>query len=339
MFNKKKGLFIGLSIGLIGLAGCSSESAKDKTDENKNKLKDVTLVLDYIPNTNHTGIYVAKDKGYYKEQGIDLTIVEPGDDNTSLTLLGGKKGEFAISYQEDLTYSAASAQPIPTKAIAAIMEHNTSGFVSTADKKISSPKDFEGKTYAGWQSAGEEAVLKAVMEKDNADSSKVMIVGDPGGGPSDLEKNVDLKWYFEGWDLTKAKMDGYDLNYMPLRELDERLDYYTPIIVARDDVMENDPTLVEHFLKATKHGYLDAIDNPEESAEILHQAAPDQDIEFLKKSQEFVSKNYTSDPQKWGIMKEDVWNNYTEFMLENKLIDKDIPASDMFTNVFIEKVD
>ena len=74
-----------------------------------------------------------------------------------------------ISYQEDVTIARTSADPLPIKAIAAIIQHNTSGFATYEGKGIKSPKDFEGKTYAGWGGPGEEAVLNAVMTKDGAD--------------------------------------------------------------------------------------------------------------------------------------------------------------------------
>lgn len=331
----KKAIIILLTFFLFMVSACSSETKKEDTS-NKD-LKKVTLILDYLPNTNHTGIYVAKEKGYYKDQGIDLEIIEPGENNTSLALLGAGKADFALSYQEDLTYAQTSSSPIPVKAIATVLEHNTSGFVSLKSENITSPKDFEGKVYAGWQSPSEEAMLKAVMKNDNADYSKLTTVGNTGIGASDLGKNVDIKWFFEGWDLTKAKMDKYDLNYLPLKDLDPRLDYYTPIIVTRDETIEKDSKLVQSFIDATKKGYQFAIKEPKESAKILHQATPDQDLDFLEKSQEFLSKNYTSNSEKWGIMTESVWTNYTDFMYENKLIDQKIASNKLFTNQFITK--
>ena len=75
--------------------------------------------------------------------------------------------------------------------------------------------------------------------------------------------------------------DGYDLNYMPLADLDSRLDYYTPVIITNEDMIENDPETVQKFMNAVKKGYEYAIDNPEESAEILSKVIPDYDIEFL----------------------------------------------------------
>ncbi len=323
-----------LCCALLAGSLCACGSAGNEGED-----REVTLILDYVPNTNHTGIYVAQEKGYFEEEGITLNIVEPGNDQTSATLVGAGRGEFGVSYQEDVTYARTAEDPLPIRAIATVIKHNTSGFVSAASKDINSPADFEGKVYAGWQSPSEEAVIRACMTKAGADPDKITIVGDSGDGFASLEGDVDIKWFFEGWDNVKAEMAGFELNYMPLNEYDERLDYYTPVLIASEDVIENDPELVRSFLRAVKKGYQFAIDNPDESAEILSEYVPDYDIEFLKKSQAFLSANYTDDKENWGVMEDAVWDNYTDFMVEYGLIDEPIAASEQYTNEFITDLD
>ena len=107
----------------------------------------MTVILDYVANTNHTGMYVALDQGYYEEEGLKVNIVEPTEGATA-SLVAVGKGDFGISYQEDVTVALTSEDPLPIKAIAAVIQHNTSGFAAYKDKGIHSPKDFEGKTYA-----------------------------------------------------------------------------------------------------------------------------------------------------------------------------------------------
>ena len=77
---KKLGCMLMAMLMAVAVSGCSDnkEASKDKETTKK-----VTLILDYLPNTNHTGFYVAKDKGYFKEEGLDVDIIEPGDDATS----------------------------------------------------------------------------------------------------------------------------------------------------------------------------------------------------------------------------------------------------------------
>ena len=318
-------------------AGEAEESAGAETaadGEETDSLEDVTVILDYVANTNHTGMYVALDQGYYEEQGLNVNIVEPTEGATA-TLVAVGKGDFGISYQEDVTIALASEDPLPIRAIAALIQHNTSGFATSADKDITSVKDFEGKTYAGWGGPGESAVLNAVMTQAGADFSKLNIVTSDGAGFAALKDQVDIMWFFEAWDNVKCELADFPINYMPVRDLDERLDYYTPVIIASEETLEQKPEMVSRFLAATEKGYLYAIENPEESAEILHKYTPDYDMELLSRSQAYLTDKYMEDSETWGTMKDSVWDNYTDFMVEYGVIDKDIPAADCYTNEFL----
>lgn len=297
-------------------------------------LEEVTVILDYVANTNHTGMFVAKELGYYEEAGLDVNIIEPTEGATA-TLIAVGKGEFGIAYQEDVTMALTSADPLPIKAIAAVIQHNTSGFATYADKNITSPADFEGKTYAGWGGPGEEAVLKAVMSAAGKDFSKLNMVISDGSGFATLKDRVDIMWFYEAWDNVKCAQAGFPINYIEVRQLDERLDYYTPVIITSDKMIEKNPETVRAFMAATAKGYEYAIANAEESAKILQKYAPDYDLEMLTISQEYLSGKYAEDAVRWGEMKDSVWDNYTQFMVEYGMIDTAIPASECYTNEFL----
>ena len=323
---------LGLS-SILFLSGCGSKN--DKVEEGG--LEKVKLILDWTPNTNHTGFYVAKELGYYEDLGLDVEIIQPSE-GSSLQLISAGKGDFAVSYQEDLTYAKTSDEPLPVKAIATIIQHNTSGFTSPKDKNIETVKDFEGKIYGGYGGPSERAILEGVMEKNGADFSKVTTVE---MGSEDFfmstQNNVDFVWTFEGWTNISAKLRDFPVNYIPLRELDERLDYYTPIIAASEKVLSEKKDMTLKFMEATTKGYEYAIENPEEAAKILVKAVPEIDEQLAIESQKFLAKEYKADAPRWGEMKESVWNNYTEFLLENNLINKKLEASEAYTNEFLPK--
>lgn len=327
-----------ISLGLVGVLGLSTLtgcSNKDNKKENEEGLKDVTMVLDWTPNTNHTGLYVALENGYFEEEGLNVNIVQPSEGGAS-TLVATGKADFGISYQEELTFAKTSKDSLPIKAIATVIQHNTSGFASPKDKSIVSPKDFEGKVYGGWGSPSEDAILDAVMKKENKDFSKLKVV-DVGADDffSAVNNNVDMMWIFEGWTGIEAKQKGIDLNYIALKDLDERLDYYTPIIISNEKLLKEDPELAKKFLNATSKGYNFSVKNPEEAAKILVKHAPEIDENLAIESQKYISKEYVSDAKRWGEMKDSVWNNYTAFLREYKLIEKDLKASDAYTNEFL----
>lgn len=320
-----KKLFCLLLIALLALSATALAEAE---------LTDVTVILDYVPNTNHTGMYVALERGYYAEAGLNVTIIEPTEGATN-TLIAVGKGDIGVSYQEDVTIARTLDEPLPIRAIATLIQHNTSGFVSWVGKDITSVADFEGKTYAGWGGPGEEAVLRAVMEAEGLDFSTLNMVISDGSGFTALEGDVDIEWFFEGWDCVTCQLNGFEVNYMPLNELDPRLDYYTPVLITNEDMIANHPETLRAFLAATERGYQDAIADPAGCAAVLQKYAPDYSLEMLTISQEYLAKEFVADADRWGEMQQSVWDNYTEFMVEYGVIDAPIDSAELFTNEFL----
>lgn len=335
MLKKKIISVVLASVATLALfAGCSKNNVSDSGNED---LQKVTLILDWTPNTNHTGFYVAKEKGYYKELGLDVEIIQPSE-GSSLQLLAAGKGDFAVSYQEDLTYARTSDSPLPVMAIGTIIQHNTSGFASPKEKGIETVNDFEGKVYGGWGSPSEQAILKAVMEKNGADFSKLTTVD---VGTEDFfiatKNNLDFEWTFEAWTNIEAKLRGFDINYIPVRDLDPALDYYTPIIATTEDTVNNKKELAKKFMEATTKGYEYTIENPEESAKILVSQVPEISEELAVESQIYLKDKYKEDTEVFGEMKESVWDNYTKFLYDNKLINVEMKSSEAYTNEFLSK--
>lgn len=322
---------------LLSLSGCSPtvRTAADSAEKSTETMpEEITVILDFAANTNHTGMYVALDQGYYEEEGLKVRILEPTEGATAALIAVGK-GDFGISYQEDVTLARTADEPLPIRAIAAILPHNTSGFASHIDRGILSPKDFEGKIYAGWGGPGEEAVLKAVMSKNGADFSQLTYLISDGSGIEALKERVDLLWTFEGWDNINAELNDIPIHYLPAAQLDPRLDYYTPVIIANQDTLTNRQDLTRRFLSATSKGYEYAAAHPEESAELLHHYAPDYSMELLTRSQRYLSERYIGESGRWGEMNAEVWDRYTDFLAEYGVISSTIPASDCYTNTFL----
>jgi ABC-type nitrate/sulfonate/bicarbonate transport system substrate-binding protein len=303
--------------------------------EQKDQLKKVSVVLDWTPNTNHTGLYVARDKGYFEEQGLDVEILKPGEAGADQLVASGK-AEFGVGYQEGVTQ--ARVQDVPIVSIAAVIQHNTSGFASPKEKGITSPTDFQGKKYGGWGSPVEKAVMSSIMKQQNADVEKVDFVniGDTDFFTA-VKRDVDFAWIFYGWTGIEAEIRGEELNMLYVKDYSEKLDYYTPVLTTNEKMIENDPDTVKAFLAAASKGYELAMDNPEEAAQILLEAEPDLDKELVMKSQEWLAPRYQDDADRWGEQKLEVWENYADWMYENQLLDKKLESKKAFTNEFLPK--
>ena len=336
---------------LLVLAGCGGGSGNDggnggNTDNGGNAanaggaadgsdkpLQKVRVVLDWSPNTNHTGLYVARDKGFFAEQGLDVEIIQPGEAGADQMVASGDV-EFGVSYQEAVTLARTNGVPIVS--IAAVIQHNTSGFASPADKNIKTPKDFEGKKYGGWGSPVEEAVIDSIMQEDGGDVSRVEFVN---VGDTDfftaVKRDVDFFWIFYGWTGIEAELRGEELNMIYLTDYSEKLDYYTPVLATSEKLIGEKPDLVKAFVAGAAAGYKFAIESPEEAADVLIAAEPDLNAELVKASQKWLSPKYQDDAPRWGEQKLEVWKNYAEWMAEHGVMEGEFDPEAAFTNEFL----
>ena len=326
-----KKLLLLLLMSILVITGCSQSSESGDFEA----LKKVTLVLDWVPNTNHTGFYSAIAMGYYQDVGLEVDIIQPTHGG-SADLVAAGQGEFGISYQEQVTYARTAVDPLPVVAIAAVIQHNTSGFASPAEKDIQHPRDFEGKTYGGWGSPVEEAMIQALMSQDGGDFQQVEFVNI---GTSDffdaVENHVDFTWIYYGWDGVAAELFDYALNFILLQDYVEALNFYTPVVITSEDLIAEDPDLVRAFLEATTKGYQFAIESPGAAAEHLMETVPELDREMVVASQRYLAAQYQADAPRWGEMKNDIWQNYARWMYEQGLLMQELDTVSAYTNDFL----
>ncbi len=333
----------------LSLVGCGTEqeevdenpsseieppsSEEEETATNDDELLEATIVLDWVPNTNHTGIYVAQANGYFAEEGLDVTIIEPALEGAEQMVASGQ-AHFGISSQDNVT--VARSTDIPVISLAAIIQEHTSGFASPVEKDITSPSDFEGKTYGGWGSPMEDVMIAEVMKTEGANASTVENVT---VGTSDFfvntSREIDFQWIFYGWTGVEAEVRGVDINMIYLRDIDPVFTYYSPVIISSDGVVEESPELVEKFMHAISRGYEFAIEHVDEAADILIEATPETDEDLIRASQEWLSSRYKGDAEAWGHQQIDIWDTYTGWMLENELIEEDVPTEEAMTNQFL----
>jgi ABC-type nitrate/sulfonate/bicarbonate transport system substrate-binding protein len=333
---KKISILMMVTLVFLAIVACD-DNQESQDGKDQESLKDVTVVLDWTPNTNHTGLYVALEKGYFEAEGLNVEIIQPSN-GTADQLVAAERAQFGVSYQESVTL--ARLEDIPVVSIAAVIQNNTSGFASLASKEIVSPKDFEGRSYGGWGSPIEVAMLQALMEKDGGDFDQVEILT---SGATDFfassEKGVDFAWIFEGWTAIEGELNGYDLNYISLKEWDEALNYYTPVLITSEGIINENPELVESFMAAVSKGYNFAIETPDQAGKILLKHAPELDEDLVLKSQEFLAAEYQAEATQWGIQKESVWTDYQNWLFERDLIEALIDVDKAYTNEFLPKAE
>jgi ABC-type nitrate/sulfonate/bicarbonate transport system substrate-binding protein len=296
---------------------------------------DITVVLDWTPNTNHTGIYAALALDYFKEEGLTVNIVQPPEDG-ALILVASGGAEFGVDFQESLGVAIAKKDgALPITAIAGLVQHNTSGFMSLAKSGITRPRDLEGKRFASWETPYVNEVVKTLVENDGGDFSKVkMIPNFATDAFSALETDIDTIWIYYGWDGIPAELNRIDIDYLNLATLYPVFDCYTPLLVCNTGYAEKNPETVKKFMRALSMGYNYAIDNPSEAADILLRYAPELDVKLVKASQEYLSPRYREDSPRWGEIDGKRWANFYSWVFDKGLLELDI-SSRGYTNEYL----
>ncbi|MBF0713701.1 ABC transporter substrate-binding protein [Gemella sp. GH3] len=317
---------------MVTLVACQNNKEKTET-----QLKKVDFILDWAPNTNHTGLYVAKEKGYFKEIGIDLDVKLPPEDSSS-DLVINNKAPFTIYFQDSMANKLAKGAKIT--AVAAIVENNTSGIISKASENINSPKDLESKKYGTWNDPIELAMIKNIVENNGGSYNNIKLVPNSDSNSiTSIENNIfDASWIYYGWDGIMAKKQNIDTNFFYLKDYNENLNYYSPIIIANNDYLKNNNDEAKKIIQAIKKGYQYTIDNPEEAAEILIKYSPElkNKREFVIESQKYLSKQYATNKEKWGEIDPTRWSNFYKWINENNIIDNKLQEDSGFTNEYVK---
>ena len=313
----------------VSLFGCGKK--------NNDSLTKITLALDWTPNTNHTGIYVADKMGWFEDAGIDLEIIEAIESGAEAVVASGT-AQFGISFQDYLVpaYSATDDEKIPVTAVAAIIQHNTSGIISPAELSIKSPKDMCGHNYATWELPIEQAVIRQVVTADGGNFDEIELIPQYVENiQGAFESGINSVWIYYAWDGVNADMSGIDTNFFYFKDYDDALDYYSPVIIANDSWLASNGELAKKFMSAVSKGYEYAISNPTEAATILVEANEGMDLDLCIESQKWLADQYKADADKWGVIDAERWDAFFTWIYSNGLCEYEIPSGYGFTNEYL----
>ncbi|MFV1858390.1 MAG: ABC transporter substrate-binding protein [Anaerolineales bacterium] len=314
---------LAIAASMIALGACASQAEE---------LTPVTLMLDWVPNTNHTGIFVAQREGYFEDAGLEVEIIQPGEVFAEQAVAGGA-ADFGISFQEQVTL--ARADGVPLVSIAAIIQNNSSAFASRTG---GSPADWEGLRYGSFGSPFEEPTLRGLMGCDGAEYESLEIVNTGFSDPLALleQEQIELAWIFYGWQGIQAKLQGIDLELVMMEDWFDCIpDYYTPVFITAESTIDEQPEIVRAFLEAVSRGYRFAIDDPAAAADILLDAVPELDGQLVQESQEWLSPRYQAEAARWGEQELEVWKAYSQWMAEHDILAEAIQAERAFTNEYL----
>jgi len=298
----------------------------------------IRLALDWTPNVNHIGFFIAQEKGFYKDFGLEVEIQNPLEDNYKYT--PAKKVELdiadvALCPTESLISYQTKANPFDLTAIAAVLQDDLSAIVVKKDSNIQSPKDLDDKIYASYNAKYEDSIVQQMILNDGGKGEFKTAQPDKLGIWNTLLKGTtDATWIFLNWEGVETEEYDEDFNYFKLK--DYNIPYsYSPVIAADFAKAMVNKDVYTKFLKATKKGYLFCNENREEAIAILHNYLPEEDKKInLYKALEMTT-SYFGDENSWGIIDEKVITEFLDFLKIKGLEKNSVEVLTLYTNILL----
>ncbi len=322
-----------LSIGVASAGAACAPSAPQATPTPKSV--QVSVALDWYPWSNHTGLYLAQQRGYLAAEGIDARIYTPANPDDVLKLVGAGKDIFGISYQTDVLL--ARAQGLPVVSIAALVQHPLNSIMTLKSSGITRPKQLEGKKVGYPGIPSNEAYLSTMMKADGSSMDKVQLVNvgydlvqSLIGGKVDAI--IGAYWVHES---ILAEKQGYPVNVMKVEDWGVP-DYYELVLVTSEAYLKEHPDTVRAFMRAAAKGYADAMADHKAALDALVKASPETDRALEERGIELLAPLWNPPQGKpWGWQEPSRWANYYRWMRDNGLLTQEIDPAAAFTNDYL----
>ncbi|MFN8593279.1 MAG: ABC transporter substrate-binding protein [Thermomicrobiales bacterium] len=289
-------------------------------------LTPITVALDWYPNANHAGLYLALDRGYYADEGLAPEFYTPSDPTSVLQTVGAGRDAFGISYQTDVLLARAAG--VPVVSVIALVQQPLQGIMVLADRGISRPADLAGKTIGYPGIPSQEAFLKTMLATDGLTLDDVELVNIgfnlvPAVISGQVDAALGAFWTHEP---ILADQEGHPTAMLKVDDWGVP-SYYELVIAASEQTADNDPDLITRFLRATRHGYEDAIADPAAAIATLQAASPDLDVPVEEKGIALLIPVWQTPDTPFGTQTAQRWNDYGRWMAENGLIPKALDVS------------
>ncbi|WP_338753734.1 ABC transporter substrate-binding protein [Bacillus sp. FJAT-52991] len=335
----KKWLLVAVSIVFAAmLTACGSKEKEEKTtsNEEKKELKDVSIMLDWYPNAVHSFLYVAQEKGYFEEEGINLDIQFPANPTDPITLAAAGKVTLGISYQPDVVM-ARTDQNVAVKSVGAIVRSPLNRVMFPKDSDIQTPKDLEGKTIGFSGIPLNEAIIDTMVQHDKGDPEKVKMV-DVGFelNAAVVSKKADaVVGAYINHEVPLLKHEGFDTrNFDPSKY--GVPNFYELVVVTSDQTWNEQQDVIKAFWRAAEKGFEFTEQNPDEALQILLSKQDEANFPLIeeveKQSLDILLPKMKSE-NGFGYQEKESWEETSKWMKEAGLIKKDPNVDELFVNI------
>lgn len=295
----------------------------------------VKLALDWYPNSNHLGLFIAQEKGYFQHENLQVTLYTPVDPSTVLQTVGSGADDFGISYQPDVLL--ARAQGVPVVSVAALVQHPLNSVMTLKASGITRPRDLVGKKVGYPGIPTNEPLLTTMLKTDGARGLQDVELVNVGFdlAPALISRRVDAVvgayWTHES---ILVENQGHPVHIMRMEEWGVP-DYYELVLVTHEGMIKNKPEVITRFLRAVRRGYEDAVQNPQAGVDILlkgTRAEVDEKIE--RPGATLLAPLWKTDKVPFGTQEATKWESFTQWMQASGLLASQVKAADAFTNRF-----
>src|SRR4051794_8241458 len=302
-------------------SGAASASSGAASPSVAAPLGSVRFALDWTPNTNHTGIYVAKANGWYEDAGVDLRVLPYGT-STPEALIAAGQAECGISFQDALTFAAAGGAPVVS--VMAILQHTAQEVAVLDSSSITRPRQLDGKTYAGFGYPNEEPTLKAVITADGGKGTFKTVTLDTAAYEALYAKRADFVITFAAWEGIEAEQRGIKLRTFKFGDYGFP-DFYQVVIACDSRWLAAHPDLARAFVGATARGFSVAADDPDGAAATLVAQNPgvfDGSPELPAASQRFLASGGYLRDASGAVGRQTLaqWQGYSGFLFDQGLL-------------------
>lgn len=331
-----------LAVVALAFSGCAAPQPSQPTAAGagtagpQKPLTQVSVALDWYPWSNHVGLYMAQDNGYYKDVGLDVKIYVPSNPDDVLKLVGSGKDSFGISYEADVLL--ARSEGIGVKSIAAMVQRPLNSLMTLKSSGILRPKQLEGKKVGYPGIPGQEAMLATMMEKDGSSIDKIQLVN-VGYDlvPALIGKKVDaVIGAYPVHEAILAEEQGYPVNVISVTDWGVPR-YYELVMVTSDKMASEQADVVKRFMWATAKGYADAIKDPTKALQLLAKANPEADMKMEEQGSKLLMPLWMDNVTTYGWQEKDRWQNFEQWMRSKGLLTKDVNVDNAYTNDFLTK--
>jgi len=324
-----------LAIGIIAvIAGCTTAPVTAPTGQvSPPHLTKVSVALDWFPWSGQAGLWVAQEKGYFADEGLDVELNVPSDPATILQTVASGRDDFGISYAPDVFL--ARDKEIPVVSVIGLVQHPLYSLMSLESSNIEQPNDFAGKKIGHSGLAFNEIVIDTMLKFGGKSLKDVELVN-LGFDlvPALITKKVDgilAYWVVES---ISAENQGFPVDLMRAEEYGVP-DYYELTIVTNEGKVAQNKDLVQRFVRATMRGYEDAIADPQGAVLLMKQARPEVDLSVDSKGVDLLVPLWKSDNGIFGWQDEKRWIDFAQWMKDNDLLSEDVDAAKAFDNSFV----